>query len=58
MVGKTPKENFAEAIIRLIEGEDPIVKYSDQELGKYVKLLYRRFKLGFDNYYSDSFYLR
>lgn len=58
MDGKTPKENFAEAVIRLIECEDPILEYSDKDLGRYVRLLYRRFKLGFNNYYSDSFYLR
>jgi|GEM_PF-2017568 len=55
MFYKTPRENFAESIIRLIEGEDPALKYSDEDLGRYVKILYKRFKLGFDDYYNDCF---
>lgn len=52
MVEKSKIEKFADSIIGLIE--DPAHVYSDEYLGRYVRLLYRRFRLGFDDYYSDG----
>lgn len=55
MFDKTPREKFADQIIRLIETSS--CEYTDEDLGKYLKVLYRRFKLGFDDYYSDGLVL-
>lgn len=55
MFYKSPRENFAESIIRLIEGEDPALNYSDEDLGRYVRILYKRYRLGADYYYNDRF---
>ena len=53
MFHKSSKEHFADSIIRIIETDDQ--NLSNESLGRYVSILYRRFRLGADEYYSDGF---
>lgn len=49
---------FANAIIRLIRSEDPAVNpITDKALGRYVRLIYKQYMLGFNGYEQGWDYL-
>lgn len=49
---------FANAIIRLIRTEDPDVNpITDKSLGRYVRLIYKQYMLGFNDYEQGWDYL-
>lgn len=58
MKAENNKIIFANAIIRLIKTEDPVENpITDKSLGRYVRLIYKQYMLGFNDYVQGWDYL-